>query len=84
MNFNIKDALKKIKKRTESLYPEKKILKEILQKYIPEIESSQIILTKGKLSFKNISPTKRTFIKIHKQKIKKEAKGKDIVIRDII
>lgn len=50
----------------------------------PNIEEKNIVFQKGVVFLKNLSPQKKTYIKLHGTKIKLRAKEKGVLIRDII
>lgn len=85
MEFNIKDSIAKLKKRTEQLRPHKeKEIAQLLESFGVKVDPSNISFYSGILSFKNTSPTLVTSIKIKKADLQKKAAQKNIIIRDII
>ncbi len=81
MGFNIKDLLeKKIQKQQK---PELEIIN-VLKEYVPGIEKKDFIFIQGVIQIKNISPIKKTHIKLHKRLILKKLKNDEFLVRDIM
>lgn len=84
MTFNISDHIKKFKKRQQQIEPDINIILHELNKHIPSISRENIKLQNSNIFIKNISPTKKTFLKLKKRLIIKNLLHKDISVRDII
>lgn len=83
MEFNIQNFIKKIKVNNQD-FVDKQDLLLILKKYIPNLIIKNFILNKGVITFRDISPLKRSHIKRFKIEIIKKASEKEIIVRDII
>jgi len=83
MEFNIQNFLKKISINNEDFNNKQKIIT-LLQEYITDISFEDVQINKGIISFKNISPLKKSHIKRNKREIIQKAQTKEIIIRDII
>jgi len=84
MTFNISDYIQKIKDTRDKSNPDENIILAILNKEIPEISRDNIKINNSIIFIKNISPTKKTFIKLKKRKIIQLLAKSNIIIRDII
>jgi hypothetical protein len=84
MTFNISDYIQKIKDTRDKSNPDGNIILAILNKEIPEISRDNIKINNSIIFIKNISPTKKTFIKLKKRKIIQLLAKSNIIIRDII
>ena len=83
MDFNIQKFIKKIQVNNED-FLEKQELIIVLSEYVPNILMKNITINKGIISFKNISPLKRSHIKRYKKDIIQKLHDKEIIVRDII
>jgi len=83
MDFNIQKFIKKIQVNNED-FLEKQELIIVLSEYVPNILMKNITVNKGIISFKNISPLKRSHIKRYKKDIIQKLHDKEIIVRDII
>jgi hypothetical protein len=82
MDIKISELLKNKFINNEEFIQKSEIHKKISE--FIDIDISQIIFIKGKISFKNISPTTKVHVKKNKQQIIFDLKAKDIFVRDII
>ena len=82
MTFNISDMLKKKFLNNEDFVQKNEIYL-IVKNYI-DVTPTDVVLMRGIISFKNISPIARVHVKKNKNKILFELKEKDIFVRDII
>lgn len=83
MDFNIQKLIKKIQINNKDFSDKQEILL-ILREYIPNLLIKNITLNKGIISFKNISPLKRSHLKRYKKDIIQKLSKKEIIVRDII
>lgn len=83
MDFNIRDMLKKKQALLQQSSPEGIIAQSISDSGFT-LEVKNINYIKGVISLKNISPLKRTAIKMKKKSIINNLLKKDIQVRDII
>lgn len=84
MVFNISDHIKKFKDRQNIIEPDINIVLHILNKEIPGISRDMIQIRNNIIFIKNISPTKKTFLKLKKRTLLKKLKESDLVVHDII
>jgi len=84
MVFNISDYIQKIKDTRDQSNPDENVILNILNKEIPEISRDNVTVKNAIIFIKNISPTKKTFIKLKKRKIIQTLAQSNIIIRDII
>lgn len=82
MVFNISDMLKKKFLNNEEFVQKNEIYL-IIKNYI-DLTPVDVVMIRGIISLKNISPTARVQVKKNKNKILFELKEKDIFVRDII
>lgn len=84
MDVNIRAYIEKLKKKAGQHNSKNTLIEDILREHLPEISSSNFSFDRGNLFLKNMSPMKKTHIKLSSMNIKKKAQEKGIVIRDII
>lgn len=84
MVFNISDHIKKFKDRQNTTEPDVNIVLHILNKEIPGVSRDMIQIRNNIIFIKNISPTKKTFLKLKKRTLLKKLKESDLVVHDII
>lgn len=84
MAFNISDHIQKFKERQKSAEPDIAVIIKELTHYIPEISRDNVQFQKGIIFIKNISPTKKSFLKLKKRIIIKKINTSNIIVRDII
>ncbi|MCI5051424.1 MAG: hypothetical protein MRY57_03885 [Candidatus Pacebacteria bacterium] len=84
MSFNIKDHIDRLKQQRQYQDPITHTVTTILNKFIPGISRGNFEYHSGIIFLKKISPQKKMFIKLNKQKIIVRLKKEDIIVRDII
>lgn len=84
MVLNISEYINKIKEKRDNSDPDINLVLHVLNKEVPGVSRDNIKINNNIIFIKNISPTKKTFIKLKKKKIIQRLLNSNLIIRDII
>lgn len=84
MVLNISEYINKIKEKRDNSDPDINLVLHVLNKEVPGVSRDNIKINNNIIFIKNISPTKKTFIKLKKKKIIQALLKSDLRINDII
>lgn len=83
MDFNIKKILER-KQQQSPEWRDRKTCSDVLSDYVVGIKSQDIALRAGVIVLEKIHPSRRTFVKLNKQKILDKIQKNGVHVRDII